>query len=323
MDKNELMFRFKEHLKVLNRSPSTINNYAHHLEHFFEWIETDTMQQVTKERIQAYVSGLYEYRTRQGKPYSIGTLCTKIRSVKRFFEFLEKSNLIFMDPSASVKEPKLNRRVLKPVLTDQEIKTLMDQPNLGTLMGIRDRSIMELFYSTGIRKEELCNLTIYDADLTGRMLRINKGKGQKDRVVPMGKHAVRFIREYIAHARPHFTKNNRSCRYLFVDRMGKRLSKQAVRVMIKKYGTAAKIKKSVTPHMFRHCFATGLVKNGADIFSVQKMLGHVCTSTTQIYIRSLGLDIKKVHAKTHPREKDKEDRKTAKPRIERIMEHHG
>ncbi|MCP4669906.1 MAG: tyrosine-type recombinase/integrase [Desulfobacula sp.] len=320
MDKNNLMFKFKEHLKVLNRSSSTIKNYTSHLEHFFAAVKEQNMQKVTRDMIEDYVSGLYQHRTVRGKPYSTGTLCIKIRSIKRFFEFLEKSNLVFIDPSEHIKEPKLNRRVLKPVMTTKEINRLMDQPNLGTFMGIRDRSVMELFYSTGIRKEELCNLTIYDADLTGRMVRINKGKGQKDRVVPMGRHAAKFIREYIAAVRPHFTKKNRACRCLFVDRMGKPLSKQAVRVMVKKYAKAAKIKKQVSPHMFRHCFATALVKNGADIFAVQKMLGHACVSTTQVYIRSLGLDIKKIHQKTHPREKDTIDKKLVKPAIERMIE---
>jgi integrase/recombinase XerD len=186
------------------------------------------------------------------------------------------------------------------------------------MLGIRDRTILEVFDSTGIRKEELCGLTIYDADLTGRMLRV-KGKGRKDRVVPMGKHAVKFLREYIAKVRPHYTKKNRSCRHLFVDIHGKPIGKQAVRAMVKKYAKAAKIQKAVSPHLFRHCFASTLIKNGADIVAVQKMLGHACISTTQVYIRSLGLDIKKVHKKTHPREKDKIDRQTVKADIERIL----
>ncbi len=318
---DNLMFKFTEHLKVLNRSSSTINAYTTHLEHFFKSVKETNIQKINKDMIENYISGLYNYITVHNKPYSTGTLCVKIRSIKRFFEFLEKANIIFIDPAERIKEPKVNRRILKPLLTTKEINNLMDQPNLGTLMGIRDRTIMEVFYSTGIRKNELCKLSIYDADLTGRMIRINKGKGQKDRVVPMGKHAARFLKEYISKARPFFTKKNRTCRHLFVDRFGNPIQKQTVSVMIKKYGE--KINKKVSPHMFRHCFATALIKNGADIFAVQKMLGHVCSSTTQIYIRSLGLDIKKIHAKTHPREKDKIDRKTIKPAIERITEDCG
>ncbi len=315
---DDLLFKFKEHLKVLNRSPSTIQSYMDHLKHFLESVNESDMKKVTRSMIENYIAGLYEYRKKDGNPYSTGTMCIKIRSIKRFFEFLEKTNVVFIDPAEMIREPRLNRRLLKEILTSKEVSRLLDQPNLGTRLGIRDRAIMEVFYSTGIRKEELCSLTIYDADLTGRMLRVRKGKGQKDRVVPMGRHAVKFLREYIAKVRPHYTKKNRSNRHLFVDKYGRSMGKQTVRVMVKKYANTAGIKKATSPHMLRHCFATVLIKNGADLTSVQKMLGHAYPSTTQIYIRSLGLDIKSVHQKTHPREKDKIDRKTVKPQIERI-----
>lgn len=318
MNTDELVFKFKEHLNVLNRSPSTINSYVDHLKGFLESIEETDMKKVTKTMIKSYVAGLYDYRTKDNKPYRTGTLCIKVRSIKRFFEFLEKANVIFIDPAETIKEPKVERNLPKRILARKEIDKLLDQPNLGTLLGIRDRAIMEVFYSTGIRKEEICRLTIYDADLTGKMLRVNMGKGQKDRVVPMGRHAIRFLREYIRKVRPHYTKKNRSNRHFFVDRFGNPMRKQAVSVMVKKYGRSARIKTPVSPHLFRHCFATDLIRNGADILAVQRMLGHACPSTTQIYIRSLGLDIKKVHQKTHPREKDKIDRKTVKPQIQRI-----
>lgn len=189
---------------------------------------------------------------------------------------------------------------------------------MGTLPGIRDRAILEVFYSTGIRLNELCALTIYDADLAGGMLRINKGKGSKDRVVPLGKHAVKFLREYITKVRPVFTKKNRSNRHLFVDQYGKPISDQVVSIMIRTYSKTSKIKKKVTAHTFRHTFATVLIKNSADIRAVQKMMGHSDIKTTQGYLRSLGIDIKAVHKKTHPRERDKEDTSAARPKIERI-----
>jgi integrase/recombinase XerD len=150
------------------------------------------------------------------------------------------------------------------------------------------------------------------------MLRLNKGKGSKDRVVPLGKHAVWFLREYITKVRPKLTVKNRTCRHLFVNRYGYPTSNMVASIMIRKYVRAAKFKKQVTAHTFRHTFATVLMKNGADSAAVQKMMGHSDIKTTQGYLRSLGVDIKAVHKKTHPREKDKEDRKTAKPKIERV-----
>jgi integrase/recombinase XerD len=322
MKNDELVFKFKEYLKVLNRSPSTIKYYTDYSKEFLDAAGIDDVKAVTRSVIEDYIAGLYNHKTRAGKPYRNGTICLKVRSIKRFFEFLETSNIIFIDPAGSIKEPQKVKNLPKRVLTRKELLSLLDQPNLGTLVGIRDRAVLELFDSTGIRTEELCRLTIYDADLTGKVLRV-KGKGQKDRAVPIGKHAVRFLREYVTKVRPHYTQKNRSSRHLFVDIHGNPIGKQAVAVMVRKYAKAAKINRAISPHALRHGFATALIRNGADLMAVQKMLGHAYPSTTQIYIRSLGLDIKSVHQKTHPREKDKLDKRSIKADIERIRPQHG
>ncbi|WP_320043627.1 tyrosine-type recombinase/integrase [uncultured Desulfobacter sp.] len=314
-----LLFRFREHLKVTGRSPSTVNAYAMHTSGFFDVMEIRDVKKVTTPVIESWIAGLRDSKSAKGKPYSDATIQIKIRSIKRFFEFLERTNVIFINPTEFIKEPQ-NKIRIKPVLTFEEMKRILDQPNLSTITGIRDRTILEVFYTTGIRLNELCSLTIYDADLQGGVLRINKGKGARDRVVPLGKHAVKFLREYISKVRPRFAQKNRTCRSLFMGSLGKPVSKAVVAFMILKNRKAAKIKKQVTAHTFRHTFATVLVKNGADIRAVQKMLGHVDIRTTQVYIRSLGLDIKKEHRKTHPREKDKEN--IANPRIKGIMDHH-
>jgi len=314
---DELLFKFKEHLSVLNRSPATIEAYTEHAGHFLKSITGNDIRQITTRMIQKYIAGLYDYRTIDGRPYKTATICLKVRSIKRFFEFLEKANIIFVDPAEFITEPRQEKGRIKTTLTSKEAGKILDQPNLGTLPGIRDRTILEVFYSTGIRLNELCALTIYDADLQGAMLRINKGKGSKDRVVPLGKHAVKFLREYITKVRPKLTKKNRTCRHLFVNRYGYPTSDELASIMIRRYVRAAKFKKQVTAHTFRHTFATVLIKNGADIRAVQKMMGHVDLKTTQTYIRSLGIDIKKKHQKSHPRERDKEDVKTAIPKLER------
>lgn len=313
----DLLFKFKEHLAVLNRSPDTIKAYLMHTRVFLEFLDIRDIKQITTTMIETWIAGLWDYRDDQGKAYSNATVSLKIRSVKRFFEFLEKTNVIFIDPAQFIKEPK-NKTGTKPVLTPEEVKKILDQPNLGTLTGIRDRTVLEVFYTTGVRLQELCSLTIYDADLSGSILRINKGKGGKDRVVPLGKHAKKFLREYITKARPCFTRRARTSRCLFVNNYGNPLNKQLVSIMIRKYRKSGKIKKQVTAHTFRHTFATVLVKNGADVRAVQKMMGHTDLRTTQQYIRSLGLDIKKEHKKTHPREKDREKANT--PGIERIKD---
>ena len=314
---DDLLFRFREHLRVLGRSPATVKAYAGHAKEFLVGTGITDAKKVTTPMIESWITGLWDYRNDKGKPYSNATVCIKIRSVKRFFEFLEKTNVIFIDPAQFIKEPK-KITPIKPALTPGEARRILDQPNLGTLTGIRDRTVLEVLYATGIRLNELCSLTIYDADLQGGVLRINKGKGSKDRVVPLGKHAVKFLREYIAKVRPRFSQKNRTSRYLFMDYLGSPVSKAVVSIMIRKCRKAVKIKKQVTAHTFRHSFATALVKNGADVRAVQKMLGHSDLKTTQGYIRSLGLDMKKEHSKSHPRERDKEDIRAGKPRIKRI-----
>lgn len=318
---NDILFGFKEHLKVLNRSSATVEAYSEHAKCFLD-AEGAEIRAITRTKLEAHIAALYDHRTKEGKPYSPATICIKIRSIKRLFEYLEQTNIIFINPAEYIREPKKEQTLPRNILTPEEARAVLDQPNLGTLKGIRDRAILELFWSTGIRIEELCHLTIYDADLQGGMIRINKGKGNKDRVVPMGKHAIRFLREYITKVRPHFTKKNRTERRLFTDASGKPLSKQMTGISVREYAKAAKVGKKVTAHTFRHSFATHLVKNGADITAVQKMMGHSDLRTTGIYLRTACTDLKKSHKESHPREKEQEEKGLSKPAIERRIPSH-
>ena len=178
MNKKHL-FDFTEHLKVLNRTSATIRTYTDHVRLYLRE-ETRDMKTVTRADIEDYIASLYDFRTESGKGYTIATICVKVRSLKRFFEFLEEKNIIFINPMEFIIEPKKEKTIPRTILTEKEMTRLLDQPNLSTRPGIRDRAILEVFYSTGVRLNELCCLTIYDADLQGGMLRINKGKGQKD-----------------------------------------------------------------------------------------------------------------------------------------------
>lgn len=312
----DLLFAFREHLKVLGRSEATVSAYSEHVKEYLETVSN--VQSATRRALEGYIAGLYEHRTKVGNPYQPGTIALKVRSLKRFFEYLEKANVIFVNPAEFIREPKQAARLPRHTLTRKEAADILDQPNLGTLAGIRDRTILEVFYSTGIRLNELCSLTIHDADLQGGMLRVNKGKGKKDRVVPLGKHAVRFLREYVAKVRPKLAEKNRTERRLFINRYGTPVSDQVVSIMIRTCAKAAGMKKRVSAHTFRHAFATELVKNGADLVAVQKMLGHSDLGITQVYLRSAGLDVKSAHKKSHPREREREEGGISKPAIERI-----
>ena len=317
-----LLFQFTEHLKVLNRSEATIKAYTDNVRLFLAQ-EKQSIKTITRKDMEAHISSFYDYRKEDGTAYTIGTICLKVRSLKRFFEYLEQANIIFINPMEFIQEPKKDKTIPKNILSTREMETLLDQPNLGLKTGIRDRAVLEVFYTTGIRLNELCSLTIYDADLQGKMLRVNQGKGRKDRVVPLGRHAVRFLREYISRIRPHFTKRNRRSRVLFVNQLGQPLSKQVVAIMVRTNARKAGFKRQITAHTLRHTFASQLVKNGADVVAVQKMMGHVDLKTTQGYIKTLIVDLKKAHAKSHPREKDKVDRKAIKPKISRVRAKNG
>lgn len=325
---NELLFGFKEHLKIKNYSKASISHYTEsNLQSFFEYLKesgiTD-IKRVTRDILNAYQLMLTEHRDREtGKGYTTSTISVKIRAVKRFFEYLESSSHILVNPAEYLKEPKKESRLPRVILTGDEVRKLLEQPNLSTMWGIRDRTFLEVFYSTGIRLEELVNLTIFDCDLQGGMLRVNKGKFAKDRVVPLGRHAVRFLKEYITHVRPHYTRANKQIRNLFVSQLGTPLSKQVVEIKVRTYAKKAGIKKKVTPHVLRHTFATELVKNGADITAVQKMLGHSTLSITHIYTRVAGVEVKRTHRDHHPREKDNALKEEITPDIKMVRGHYN
>jgi site-specific recombinase XerD len=306
---------FTQNMKVKHYSLASIAVYATHLPGLFAYLTeqgiTD-VKRVTLEHLRAYLIMLVEHTSSRTKgKYSTSTICTKTRAMKRFFQYLEESGIILINPAEQIKEPKKPKRLPRAVLTDDEVRMILAQPKLGTKSGIRARALLEVLYSTGIRLEEIINLTVFDCDLQGGLLRV-KGKFSKDRVVPLGTHASRFLKEYITRVRPCLTKK-KAIKSLFVSRFSEPLSKQVIEIMVRSYARKAGIKKKVTPHTFRHTFATELVKNGADITAVRKMLGHSQLSATNIYVHAAGTDVKITHSKSHPRELDIEAPETAIP----------
>jgi len=315
---------FKEHLKIKNYSPQTIATYSENLPgllaHLKEQGITD-VKRVSRDHLQGYQITLMEYTSaRTNNKYTTATITVKVRATKRFFKYLEDSGTILIDPAEHIKEPKKETHLPRTILTEDEVRKILEEPRLDTINGLRARAVLEVFYSTGIRLEELMNLTIFDCDLQGGLLRVNKGKFAKDRVVPLGRHAVKFLKEYITRIRPGQTKNNKALHSLFVSRFSEPLSKQVIEFMVRDYARKAGIKKKVTPHTFRHTFATELVRNGADITAVRKMLGHSYLSATNIYTHVAGREVKKTHSMSHPRERDKEPREEIIPDIRALKE---
>ena len=320
---DDLLFAFREHLRVKSYSPASIATYTDYLRGFFAYlaeIAVGDIKRVTRDHLQAYRLQLAAHRVRGDRGYSVSTLCLKVRAVRRLFEYLEATNQILVNPAETFKEPKKETPLPRAVLTTAEVRRILDAPNLSLVIGVRDRAMLEVFYSSGVRLEELLRLTIFDCDLQGGLLRVNKGKGAKDRVIPLGRHAVKFLKKYLAKVRPRYTRGNRTERCLFVGRLGAPLSQQAVQKTVRSYARAAGIRKKVTPHTFRHTFATELVRNGADITAVQRMLGHSDLSMTQLYTRVAGVEVKKTHRLSHPRERDAAVKEEITPDIRTVRE---
>jgi integrase/recombinase XerD len=182
----------------------------------------------------------------------------------------------------------------------EEVKKMMDQPNLSTNTGIRDRAMMEVLYATAIRLNELLALEIYHVDLADKTLYIRKGKGRKQRAVPFGKVAMRRLKEYLKKIRPYHAKKNPRQRRLFLNHSGRALTAESVRAALRKYRLQAGITKPVSPHMFRRSCATHLLQQGVDIRYIQKLLGHRHLRTTQGYTKVMPVEVKQTHKRTHP-----------------------
>lgn len=290
---------FKTHLKAVGYADKTIELYRWGLdtfEHFLTEKKITDLKQVTLKTILHYQEAL------MNEPLAKESKAIRIRAVKRLFEHLLKTHKLLINPTEGIREISRIHRKIGIVLTVLEMNRLLDQPNLSLVTGIRDRAVMDVLYTTGIRANELENLLIHHVDLTESVLYIRKGKGQKQRVVPLGKTAARFVTEYLETIRScHLKKNpDANTKNLFLTVKGAPLTGHAIRQFLKKYGKKAGIEKPVTPHTFRRTCATHMLQQGADIRYISSLLGHIKLSTTQTYTHVLPVDVKDTHTRTHP-----------------------
>jgi integrase/recombinase XerD len=297
MDVVVVVAEFKNHLKVLGYGKRTIESYSWGLGEFEAYLAgrglTD-LRKVTHQVVVAYQEKL------MADPISTESRAVKIRPVKRLFEHLTETHRLLINPADGIVETCRKNRRIGTVITVDEVKRLLLQPNLSLRLGIRDRAIMEMLYSTGIRVDELIGLEVYHADVKDGILYVRKGKGKKQRVVPLGKPAAHYLKEYLGRIRPHYAKKTHRERRLFLNHSGHPITSDAIRQVLRKYRVRAGIKKSVSPHVLRRTCATHMLQQGADIRYVQKLLGHRHIRTTQYYTKVMPIDVKKTHAKTHP-----------------------
>jgi len=299
--------KYKSYMRMKGYSARSIEHYEEALDRFFKYLIEDKginrIQDVKREDITDYQIKTHNTKNKvTGRPLSIGYKSRILIVVKLFFREMVKTGEILYSPASDMEVPSAKRMIPHEVLTVKEIRKLLSTAKGNDPFETRDRAMMELFYSSGMRNTELRDLKLGDIDLDKKEVIIRKGKGGKSRVVPIGSIAAGWIDTYLKHARDKILKD-KSNEYIFLHCRGERLSRRAPGDIISKYAKRAKIKKKVRAHMLRHTCATHLIKGGADIRYVQEFLGHKSLDSTQVYTRVDIGDLKLVHMKTHPRER--------------------
>ena len=298
--------RYVEAMQAWNWSARSIVSYEHNVGVFLEWIagETDaeSLAEITSDTLASYQTALLLMTKKNGEPLSVATRGQRITALKSFFRWLAEEGKLLRDPAASLRQPKQRKLLPQPLITPAEAIRLLESINTQTPLGLRDRAMLEVLYATGVRNAELRALEVTDFDLSGETLTINAGKGNRDRVVPLGPVATSIVADYIAHARPKLARDG-SIRKMFVTKSGFVLNAKDVIVVVRRHLKRAGIDKPVRPHKLRHACATHMLKGGADIRHIQKLLGHASLQSTQIYTRVEIGDLKDVHRRFHPRER--------------------
>jgi integrase/recombinase XerD len=233
----------------------------------------------------------------QKKGRATSTISRNLASIRSFYQYLYKKKVIDIDPTTELESPKVEKK-LPQILSTQEVELLLDQPKCLDLKGIRDKAMLELLYATGIRVSELISLNLNDINLDLGYLICNKGS--RERTIPIGSISITAVHEYLNKSRK-FLLQDADDEALFVNINGRRLTRQGFWKIIKHYKNQANINKDITPHTLRHSFAAHLLENGADLRSIQEMLGHSDISSTQIYAQMAKNKIKEIYKRTHPR----------------------
>ncbi|MBW8327888.1 MAG: site-specific tyrosine recombinase XerD [Thiobacillus sp.] len=291
-----LIDRFCDHLWLEDGlADLTLAAYRRDLKTFAAWLEKERshrLDTIAPGDVEAYLAWRFARRT---QPRSAARYTS---ALKRFYRYLLRERLIAADPTLNLDSPKLPRALPK-TLTEADVERLLDSADSGTPLGLRDRAMLETLYATGLRVSELVGLKLTALNINDGVLRVT-GKGNKDRLVPLGEEAVQWLRRYLADARPLLLEKNLSDA-VFVTARGGGMTRQAFWYLLKRRARTAGITRPLSPHTLRHAFATHLLNHGADLRVVQMLLGHSDISTTQIYTHVARERMKQLHAQHHPR----------------------
>ena len=292
MDKQiKLFLEFLQNDKKL--SDNTLQSYRRDILQFEKFLDANDINfsKATEENIEDYLKELQK----EGKKTS--TASRSLATLRSFYQYLLRTKKVKEDPTVSIQSPKIEKRV-PSVLTSEEVELLLDQPKDVDLKGTRDKAMLEFAYATGMKVTEIIDLNIDDVNFDENTVLCSNGK--KARIIPLGTLAEKALKEYVEDARPIMVKDETN-KALFVNVNGDRLTRQGFWKIVKYYKEQAHIEKDITPHVLRHSFATHLLQNGADLKSIQAMLGHSDISSTQIYAQFQTPELKNIYKKAHPR----------------------
>ncbi|HOX09585.1 MAG TPA: tyrosine recombinase XerC [Candidatus Omnitrophota bacterium] len=286
--------KFIRYLEIeRNASKHTLVNYSIDLKSLREFLKEEPIEKVDYVSLRRYLAHVKETNL------SKVSIARKIASIRSFFKFLFREGIIKNNPASSLSTPKRDKHLPK-FLDEKEIVLLLESPGKEDEAGLRDGAILETLYSTGIRVSELVGLNIDTVDQIGGVIKVY-GKGKKERIVPIGDRALQAIRDYLKKRRASNTKDTHAGKALFFNKNGGRLTDRSIRRIINKYITKTSIQQKISPHTLRHSFATHMLDHGADLRSVQELLGHANLSTTQIYTHITTERLKSAYTKAHPR----------------------
>jgi integrase/recombinase XerD len=294
---------------VTHHSAETVAVRRRYLDYFLDWCDERGLEvpgEVTRAVTERYQRWLFNYRKKEGGALAISSQFSRLNAIRQFFGHLAKTHVMEYNPAAQLTMPRRGSQIPRDTLSPEEMEIVLSQPDTSTFEGLRDRAILELFYSTGIRRMELSHLTIYDIDFSREILFVREGKGRKDRVVPVGNRALRWVRKYLDRARSEMIRHH-DITALFLSLHGDPIDLDYLTQLAGTYIQKANLGKKGSCHLFRHTVATLMHENGADIRHIQEMLGHSSLQTTQIYTKVSIKQLKAVHTLTHP---------TSKPRAE-------
>ncbi len=294
-----------EHLKALrtkNYSEWTVRNRDVHIGFFIEWAQERGLNEpleITRPVLEQYQRHLFYYRKKNGEPLTFRSQHSRLVPLRVWFKWMTRQNYILHNPASEIDLPRLGRTLPKNIPSPQEVEQIMMQPEITDPMGLRDRAILELLYSSGPRRLEIINLKLYDLQFDRGLIVIREGKGKKDRYTPVSERAIAWIEKYVREARPQLAIEPDDLT-VFLTAQGEPFSRDHLTWTVRVHIVAAKIGKVGACHLMRHAMATHMLEGGADIRFIQQMLGHEDIKTTQIYTHVAIRALQHVHAATHP-----------------------